>query len=178
MGRDKLSLEVGGAPLLERVYRALDAFCREVVVVGEGGLMLPGARRVPDARSGRQGPLAGFEAGLEASEGHLVFLAAGDMPFVSEALALHLLGRVEAGFEAAVPESVGRRHPLYAAYDRAVLAEVRETLDGGERSMNALLSRLGRAEFVREGLERFGDPEVMLMNVNSPVDLARARERA
>ena len=56
MGRDKLLLEVGGVPLLRRVYDALSDRCAEIVVVGWGGATsrLEGVRRVPDERPRRQ----------------------------------------------------------------------------------------------------------------------------
>jgi molybdenum cofactor guanylyltransferase len=34
---------------------------------------------------------------------------------------------------------------------------------------------VGSVEYVEDELRRFGDPELFLMNVNSPEDLGRAR---
>ena len=66
MGREKLSLEVDGVPLIEHVRTALSARCQEVLVVGGDGLA--GVRYITDERPGRQGPLAGIEAGLAAAQ--------------------------------------------------------------------------------------------------------------
>ncbi|MGH3088669.1 MAG: molybdenum cofactor guanylyltransferase [Rubrobacteraceae bacterium] len=178
MGRDKLSLEVGKVSLLERVEGVLQTFCSEVVVAGDGGPKLRGVRRVHDSRPGGQGPLAGLEAGLKASRSRVVFAAAGDMPFLSAKLALHLCGRVRNELLGVAPVRGGRTHPLCAAYDREVLADVSAALDGGERSIVGFLSTLGRVEYVEGGLEEFGDPGVFLMNVNTPEDLERARSLA
>jgi len=180
MGRDKLRLEVGGEPLLRRVYDALSARCAEIVVVGRGGEVahLEGVRRVLDERPGVQGPLAGIEAGLAAAGNRLVFVAAGDMPFLPESLVGYLLERLEShGASAVVPRHRNRVHPLCAAYAREILPHVRSALDEGVRAVHEFLERVPPVEYVEEGLRRFGDPDLFLMNVNSPRDLERARMR-
>ncbi len=179
---DKLSLDVGGAKLIERTHRVLRGFCSEIIIVGDGGpdANLPETRRVPDSRSDRQGPLAGLEAGLRAASNEVVFAAAGDMPFLSPELAAHLCGLVESGsLLAAVPKYGGMAHPLCAAYRREVVDDVSAALDGGVRSMKDFLAPLsGRVEYVEDSLNAFGDPDVFLMNVNSPEDLELARSLA
>ncbi len=176
MGRDKLSLEINGVPLLQRVYGALSTRCTEVFVVGGGGVRPEGARRISDERPGAQGPLAGLEAGLAAVTNRLVFVAAADMPFLDENLVGYLLERLEErDVCAVVPRHRGRVHPLCAAYDRGVLSQVRSALDGGVRSVREFLEGLAPVAYVEEELRRFGDPDHFLMNINSPEDLERAR---
>lgn len=176
MGRDKLPLEVGGVSLLQRVANALAACCEEVLVVGESGYVPEGARFVPDLRPGRQGPLAGIEAGLSAARCRAVFVTAGDMPFLTEDLVQYLLGLLSDRTLAVVPDFEGV-HPLCAAYRREIRPLVSAALDKGIRSVKELLRDIGRVRYVG-GVElgRFGDPEVLLLNVNSPEDLSRARD--
>lgn len=177
-GADKLALEVGGVKLIERVHHVLRGFCAEIFVVGDGGAdaNLPETRRIPDSRPGGQGPLAGIEAGFRASSNETVFVAAGDMPFLSAELAAHLCELVERHeLSAAVPMYEGKFHPLFAAYHRDAADEISAALDGGSRSMKSFLASLGNVEYIEDGLGRFGDPELFLMNVNSPEDLERAR---
>ena len=178
MGRDKLVLEVDGKPLVQRVADALAARCEEVILVGGAGPDLPdGTLRVPDHRPGAEGPLAGIEAGLEAASNPLAFVAAGDMPFLSPGLVGNLLDRLAAQeVLAVVPRSGGRDHPLCAAYSRDVLPLARSALDGGVRAVREFLGSLDGVEYVDAAeLRRFGDPDLLLMNVNSPDDLERAR---
>jgi molybdenum cofactor guanylyltransferase len=180
MGRDKLLLEVGGQPMLRRVCDALSTRCAEIIVVGGGGgsARLGGIRRVSDERSGGLGPLAGLEAGLATARSRLVFVAAGDVPFLSGEVVCYLLERLErSGVFAVVPRHRGETHPLCAAYDHEVLAQVRSALDGGVRSVREFLEGLDPVEYVERELRRFGDPDLFLMNVNSPEDLERARAR-
>jgi molybdenum cofactor guanylyltransferase len=179
MGRDKLLLDVDGVPLVRRVHDALSARCAEVIVVGGSDARLEAVPWIPDERQGVQGPLAGIEAGLAAARCRFVFVAAGDLPFLPEGLVGFLLERLEgAGARATVPRRSGRVHPLCAAYDREVLPRVRSALDGGVRSVREFLESLDAVEYVEADLERFGDPDLFLLNVNSPEDLERARRGA
>ena len=173
MGRDKLRLIVDGKPLLTRVCLALASCCDERLVVG--GYAPAGARHVPDLRPGRQGPLAGIEAGLLAAQHRAVFVAAGDMPFLTGALAGYLLGLLSGDVPAVVPHYGGRLHPLCAAYEREVRSTASAALDRGTRSVRELLDTLRSVRYVREEeLRQFGNPELLLANVNSPEDLDRA----
>ena len=176
MGRNKLLLEVGGERIVDRVASALDERCDELIFCGSGTAP-PGARVVEDARPGL-GPLAGIEAGLAAADYPLVFVAAGDMPFLETALVDHLLGVLEfRGALAAVPEAGGRTHPLCAAYARDALPELRSALDDGVRAAREFVRGLETVAYVPgDEIRSVGDPEVLLMNVNSPRDLRRARE--
>lgn len=175
MGQNKLPLKVGGTTLLDRVYEALTSRCAETLVVGAGDHLSTPARLVPDLRPGRQGPLAGIEAGLSAASYSHVFVAAGDMPFLTADLVGYLLGLLTEGVPAVVPDIDGRLHPLCAAYGREVLPAVSAALDRGVRSVRDLLESLPGVRYVgQKELERVGDYEVLLTNVNSPEDLARA----
>ena len=176
MGRDKLPLKVGNATLIERVHAALASRCGETIVVGKGGYGLVGARHMPDLRPGRQGPLAGIEAGLRAARHRPVFVAAGDMPFLTGDLIGYLLDLLADHVPAVVPVSGNGPHPLCSAYGREVRPAVSAALDEGIRSVRELLEGLPGVRYVGEGeLRRFGDPNLLLMNVNLPEDLARAR---
>jgi molybdopterin-guanine dinucleotide biosynthesis protein A len=175
MGRNKLPLMVGRKPLLDRVCIALASRCDEILVVG--GYAPAGARHVPDLRPGREGPLAGIEAGLLAARHRAVFVAAGDMPFLSGDLAGYLLGLLSGDVPAVVPNFGGSLHPLCAAYGREVRPAVSAALDRGRRSVRELLEDLPGVRYVRqEELQRFGNPVLLLTNVNSPEDLDRARK--
>ncbi len=177
MGRDKLPLEVGGVPLIHRVHEILAAECSEVMIVGHEREGLPPleARFIEDLRPGREGPLAGIEAGLAASVNTCIFVAAGDMPFLKAEMVGYMLDLVGDGVaRAAVPRHRGT-HPLCAAYDRRVLPELTAALDGGVRAARRFVELFEGVRYLEaEELEGFGDPETLLMNVNSPEDLERA----
>ena len=173
MGRDKLQLMIGGKPLLVRACLALASQCDEILVVG--GYAPDGVRCVPDLRPGGQGPLAGIEAGLLAARHRAVFVAAGDIPFFTGDLAGYLLGLLSSDVPAVVPEFGGRLYPLCAAYEREVRSKASAALDRGTRSVRELLDTLSGVRYVpEEELRQFGNPELLLTNINSPEDLDRA----
>ena len=175
MGRDKLPLKVGDDTILDRVYAALTPRCAEVLVVGAGGHLPAGARRIPDLRPG-EGPLAGIEAGLSTASHRPVFVAAGDMPFLTSDLVGGLLGLLSESVPAVVPDLGNKPHPLCAAYGWELRSAVSAALDAGVRSVREFLEDLPGVLYVGEKeLERFGEPGLLLTNVNSPEDLARAR---
>lgn len=179
MGRDKLALTVGGVPLIQRSYGALANRCEEVLIVASEespqDYGIP-ARSIVDLRAGRKGPLAAMEAGLAAARNCRVFVAAGDAPFVPEELVGFLLEHLSKdGVRAAVPRYGGRLHPLCAAYERDVLADLSFALNIGIHAVRDFLESIEGVRHVEDELEQFGDPEIFLMNVNSPEDLKRAR---
>ena len=179
MGRDKLSIEVGGQTLIQRVHTALVGVCQEVLEVGRDAILLEGVRWVGGERPGGQGPLAGIEAGLAAARYPLAFVAAGDMPFLRESMVGYLLDRLETSDAlAVVPRYQSRVHPLCAAYSRSLLPRARTVLDSGTRAVLEFLEGIDEAAYVGVELRRFGDPNLLLMNVNSPEDLERARSEA
>ena len=179
MGREKLSLKVDRVPLIERVRAALTDCCQEVLVIGGGGIRLEGVRYIAGERPGGLGPLAGMEAGLARARYPLTFIAAGDMPFLTQSMVGYLLGRLARdGVLAVIPRYQGRVHPLCAAYARAMLPRLQAALDGGTRAVHGFLEGVDRVEYVEEELQRFGDPGLLLMNVNSPADLELARREA
>jgi molybdenum cofactor guanylyltransferase len=176
MGRDKLPLEVGHTTLLDRVHGALALCCDEILIVGGRGHTTAVSRRIPDLRPG-EGPLAGIEAGLLAARHRAVFVAAGDIPFLSGDLVEYLLGLLSDGVPAVVPDFGDGSHPLCSAYGREIRPAVSAALDRGVRSVREFLRSLPGVRYVREGeLQRFGDPNLLLMNVNSPEDLRRAQK--
>lgn len=181
MGRDKLRLNVGGKPLVQRAHGSLAKRCDEILLVTSSstpeqenyGLA---ARPIKDLRPGQRGPLAGLEAALAAARHDRVFVAAGDMPLVPESLVNFLLESLsETGTRVAVPKYGGRLHPLCAAYRREVLVELSFTLNLGVRSVHEFLGSIEGVWHVEAELLLHGDPGLYLMNVNAPEDLYRAR---
>lgn len=115
-------------------------------------------------------PLCGILAALRESEGRALVVCACDMPFVAPSL-LGWLGALDAPL--AVVDDGDRLHPLLGRYDPALLGALREQLERQAPLREAIAALGARIVGARE-LERFGDPQRMCLNVNTPADLERA----
>lgn len=176
MGQPKAWLEVGGRSCIARVRDA----CLEAGFGVEFQGALPGVREAfpadrlhPDPEPGG-GPLAALVAALSRHPGAPVLLLACDMPFLSVSLLQGVAGAVAAA-DWVVPTAGDRFHPLCAAYAPAVLPPARALVAAGHRDMQALLRSPGLRGRAVAPDPAWGDPDVLLLNVNTPADLERAR---
>jgi len=104
-----------------------------------------------------------------------VLVVAWDMPFVPAALLQRLIDLGDA-HDAAVPESESKRgvEPLCAWYAPACLAPIERRLANGDRRVVSFFEDVRVSRIPFEEVQRYGDPAIMFMNVNSPDELALA----
>jgi molybdenum cofactor guanylyltransferase len=182
-GSPKAFAEVAGQPILHRVRAALSAAVPEVVAIGQDPLLLAvGLDCRPDASPGG-GPMAGLQVGLRwAQERGLpgVLLAGCDMPLLSPGLLRHIMLRAAATPLAVVPvgHAGGEPEPLCAWYSIACLPEVDRRIASGQRAMRALVTIPGVELIHPDQVRRFGDPDTIFLNVNTPADRDRAETLA
>ena len=185
-GRPKGLLQVGGRRILDHVVdvvgRATGGPPLLVANAPDSSTWRPDLHTVPDARPGH-GSLGGIYTAVTAGAGP-VLCVAWDMPFVTAELLAALVegaegtGGTGGGYDAFLPESGGKRsvEPLCAVYGPACAPAIQRRLAAGD------LKAIGFHGDVRVGtlsLDRvraFGDPEVLFFNVNTPDDLARAKD--
>ncbi len=142
---------------------------------------------VPDPEPG-QGPLAGLASGLAAIETASCWVVSCDLPFVTGGLGTYLLDRLELAVnrpgvpgsearavDAVIPRIDGRWQPLCAAYRRSAGRVAADLVERGARSAHALLDAIAVAAVSRRELESVGDPDRLLLNLNTRADLERAR---
>jgi molybdopterin-guanine dinucleotide biosynthesis protein A len=116
-------------------------------------------------------PLQGILAALGASAGRGVVVMACDMPLVPPKLLAWLAGLDPE--PAIVCEVAGRLEPLIGRYEPEAAEALGAALtDGG--SMHGAVAGLSPRVVGEAELRRFGDPERITFNVNSPADLVRA----
>ena len=204
MGRDKSRLPWGGHTFLTHAIRRMQQVCERVFVVGEN--MEAAMPVLNDAFPGC-GPLAGLHSALlhTATEWNLVL--AVDMPLVPPALLKFLAAQCDQRSLAVVPQvaavgelgeargAMGYPHklppilqPLCASYHRQLLPIVERALSNRELSIQRLLEQAGQGMMGEEysairiiderELAAAGFVPDMLMNVNTPADLDRARALA
>ena len=145
MGVDKATLLVGppggpAATLAKRTAGTLIEVAEIAVEVGPGRSGLPAFSEDPPGG----GPLAGFVEGCSRLRGGgwdgPVLLVATDLPYLDVDFLRWLAGRP--GGLSVVPVLEGVPQPLCARYGPEVLDIAVEVLDGGRRSMGALLDAI------------------------------------
>jgi molybdopterin-guanine dinucleotide biosynthesis protein A len=169
MGTNKALLDLNGRRVIEGIAERLRNITDEMVVVTNTladyeFLQLP---MVEDNWKG-MGPLAGMEAGLTVSKTEYNLIVACDMPFISVELGQYLLTCLDES-QAAVPVIDGTRHPLFAAYRREVLTEVRKSLEKNELRMGHLLQNVHVKIITEDLLVSLGLPneEQYFFNMNN-----------
>jgi molybdopterin-guanine dinucleotide biosynthesis protein A len=201
-GRDKSALLVDGRTILDRQIDVLAPLVDDLMIVGHGATvaqgfqpsdrspalrqahgapssprgetaaphLIPGARVIADIVPGC-GPLGGLHAALTAARSDVLFLVACDMPYVSSALVEHLLS-LAGDADAVVPQTERGYHPLCAVYTRACLEPAAAQLADRRLKMLELLHRVRLRAVPIEEIRRFGAPDRLLANVNTPADYA------
>jgi molybdopterin-guanine dinucleotide biosynthesis protein A len=169
----KATFELGGRPLISYPLAAVEGAGLEPLVVAKRDSDLPpldcAVLREPDLP---RHPLCGIVAAL-AHAGPRPLVAIGcDMPFAAAPL-LAWLGSLPEPL--VLPFLAGDLQPFPGRYDGALLGRLQDALARGEplrRTLESLRPRLlGEAD-----LARFGEPQQLCFNVNTPADAQRAEE--
>lgn len=168
-GMDKLRLQVGGQPLLDRVLSAARPLCGDLVVVGpRRPTSVAGVSFMHEARPGG-GPVPAVLAGLAALESHEVILVlAGDLPLATTKALARLIAALETDPRqeaAAALDERGLPNPLMAAYRCRVLRRAADEGLGCGAPASLLLPRAVAT------VDLGGQAT---LNVNRPADLQRA----
>jgi FdhD protein len=181
MGVDKTLLAVDGRALVARVCDVVSAVCEHTVVVTNrpealAGAGLPEGVGILADEIAYQGPLGGLVTALDAAQDDWVLAVGADMPHLAPEI-VRALWDLRDGADAVVPMSDKGAEPLLAFYRVAACkAPAHEILDTGRRRILALLPHVRVIEVPVDAL-RSADPELRsLVNVNTPEDLAEARD--
>jgi molybdenum cofactor guanylyltransferase len=178
MGRPKAWLPFGDEVLLQRVVRILGEVVAPIVVVAAPEQALPKlSSQTLIARDDCEflGPLSGLATGLAALDGlaNVAYLSSCDVPLLRPAF----VRRVLAGLgEAAIcmPDVVGFKHPLAAAYRVSVAATVHELIRAN-RLRPVFLTESLTSIFLKEADLLDLDPQFeSLRNLNTPEEYAAA----
>ena len=180
-GRPKGLERVHGERVIDRVAKVLGATTDSLLLITNDPLAaewLPGMRVASDVRMGI-GSLGGIHAAL-VHAGTAVIVVAWDMPFVPEGL-LAELRALGASADVAAPESGSSRRglePLCAYYSQACVVPIERSIDADDRRVIGFFDQVRVARIGIEDVRKYGDPDRLFMNVNSPDELALAEQYA
>jgi molybdopterin-guanine dinucleotide biosynthesis protein A len=163
--------------LIETVISRLRPLFEHVIVCSATGSEFPDldASEVADIYA-NYGSIAGLHAGLSAAGPGGAFAVACDMPFVNPELVKMLMARV-GKYDVVVPRLAAQKlEPLHAVYSKACLPHVEALLQRHQLRIYDFF-RDANVNYVDLEEIREIDPELRsFLNVNTPEDLARARD--
>ena len=180
-GKPKGLERVHGERVIDRVASALRATTDSLLLIAndpEAGEWLPGVRVASDVRPGI-GSLGGIHAAL-VHAATAVIVVAWDMPFVPIELLAELRARGEDA-DVVAPESDSSKRglePLCAYYSQACVAPIEQSIDADDRRAIGFFDKVRVVRLPVDEVRRFGIPERMFMNVNTPGELALAEQYA
>ena len=166
-------LRVGDEPVAARSARLLAALFDEVMLSTNdptpyASLGLPAvADRLRD-----KGAPGGLHAVLSAARSGWVFVAACDMPFLSEA-GIRLLASRREGADVVLVRWRGRREPLHAFWSKACLPLLEARLAAGDPSLQELSAAVRCTELSEQDWAAVDPEGHAFANVNTPEDAAR-----
>lgn len=167
---------VGGERIIDRVARVLRATTDRLLIVSNDPAAAEWIAGVPVATDvlPLKASVAGIHSAL-ARAGSDVLVVAWDMPFVSEALLSELRRRLTGDAVAVVPWGPGGPEPVCASYAARALPHIEAMAKAGTLRLSDMVDALpGLARIAPGEVSRFGDPETLFLNVNSPDDHQRA----
>jgi molybdenum cofactor guanylyltransferase len=169
-GRDKGGLLVGGRSILDRQLAALRQVTDDILLVGGDPVHRRRDVRVVADRVPDSGPLGGLDAALAAARDDQLVVVACDMPFVTAPLFAHLLAQTQDA-DAVVPRTERGYHPLCAVYTRACQVAVVRRVAERRLKMLELFEDIRVHVVEQHAIDRFGDGERLMANVNTPDEL-------
>ena len=180
-GLAKGLLEVGGRRTVEWVADAVAPLVEELVLVGGSKVLAAGlgARGLDDVRTGH-GAISGMHAAFALAGDRGCFVVAWDLPFVNTALLWALRERAIAlDADAGLAHRAQSRwgvEPLCGWYDAGrCRAALERSLDAGDARVGAWLARVKVARLEAAEIRPFGNPEHLLMDLDTPADYEAAR---
>jgi len=178
-GADKARLIVDRRCLLDRQVETMRRWFTEVIIVAgpHRCYEYSGVKQVFDERPDC-GPLMGLYSGLHASSHDLNFVAACDMPYISDKLIELLMNSAvdNKTADAVVPLVKGFHEPLLAVYHKNVLPGVKDSIDSGQLKMISFYEKINILDIPEDKITAVDPGLLSFLNINTPHDWHLARQ--
>ncbi len=175
-GSPKALIPFDGRPLVQHIVETITAVLPDCLIVTNspelyGFLGLPMVGDVfPEG-----GSLGGIYSGLAAVPGDAALCVACDMPFLSPGL-LGYLAEGAGDADVVIPDAAGELQPLHAVYGKGCLPAMERRLRARQLKITGFFEEVRVLRVPDAVVARFEAPELAFMNLNTPDDLARARD--
>lgn len=177
MGQKKSTLLLQGKTFIEIIIdKLIDIGISEILISGyeydlekytDTGCVLKTVKDIYE----KKGPLAGIHAGLEAAAHNSVLIVTEDAPLVPIDFMKQLMQEHEENDSSiTVTRSGDRFQPLLGIYDKSLISECDDILQGDKATVRALIDRVGCGE------ETFDGDEILIRGCNTPEEYELLRK--
>ncbi len=178
-GQKKAFLSIGGRRIIDHIFELFRELFDEVIIVtNDPAEFMEFDVKIVSDISDTRCSLAGIHAGLFHASNPYIFVSACDTPFLSRELVKYIAEAVEPGKSVVIPEVTEGLEPLCAVYSKECLNPIEGKLAEGKLRILGFFKKR-RTKKIPENVLRKYDPLLRsFFNINTPEDLARAKEMA
>lgn len=173
-GQDKGLIAVQGRPLVCYALAAMEPLVAELFISANRNRERYekfGFRVISDQNKHFDGPLAGILAAMRSASNPILLVSPCDSPLVKTEHLQRLLLAMEAGIDIAVASDGKRLHPVFAALQTVLQADLARYLENGERKLQTWLEQHAVVEV------DFSDAPQIFANINTSEELDAVSHR-
>lgn len=179
-GRPKALLDLEGRTFMDRTLEVIKPRCAEILFAAKDPQAFARWPEIPTVadRFDIQSPLAGIHTGLVRMNTSQALCIGCDMPLLRGAVVDILIAAMAPDVDIVIPFSGLHFQPLCAVYSKNCIPAIEKQLRRGEVKVDLFFEDV---RLKKIGYERFRevDPDLdSFFNINTPEDLARARQLA
>jgi len=178
-GKNKAFLSLGNERILDRLFRRFQGLFEEILLVTNEPIQyLSWDLMIVKDLFPIRCALTGIHAGLFHASAPHVFVTACDTPFLKKAMIETLLEEIEPNLDVILPVTHEGNQPLCAVYSRRCLRPIEHQLRNKDPKITKFFPKV-KVKQVPEAHLKAVDPDlVSFININTPEDLAAAKQKA
>jgi molybdopterin-guanine dinucleotide biosynthesis protein A len=176
-GKNKALVSIGGKRILDRIYEVFTILFDKIILVTNDPVQyLEWDFDIVTDIFPIRSSLTGIHTGLFYITTPYAFFIACDIPFIKKELIEILLDGVEPGIDIVIPETSKGVEPLCSVYSKRCFRPIEEQLEKESLKIQRVFRKV-RVKKISEDILCTIDPNlVSLSNINTPDDLARAKQ--
>lgn len=178
MGENKAFIEIGGTPIIHRIYSLFkELFQETMIVTNQKELFSNFDSKIYTDLIPNKGVLGGLYTGIFFSTFKYSFCVACDMPFIKKALVQYLMDQIQNDEDIIVPRTTDGLQPLHAIYSKKCLKPIKNIIDQGKYKITDLYDMV-KVKMIQEKDFISLDPHhESFINVNTPRELLSVKKR-
>jgi molybdopterin-guanine dinucleotide biosynthesis protein A len=173
-GITKANVVIDGKTIISRIISTISDLFDEIIIVTNKPEEFQefNQYKIVEDKYLKAGPLGGIHAALKASYEDIIFVFAGDMPFLDKKIISHQINEFnKRENDVFIPEVDQFIEPLHAIYRKSVLNHLdRYLTEGKSRAVRDFLSEVNVGYLQ---IPKTEGTEIAFANINSPSDLAK-----